>query len=318
MDKEIVGEAWKIIERRRAMAFNRQEKRKDEIRSKIPEINKLFDEIIEVSREALQSTQSGFGGSELILKMSEKIDELSMKIEECLKKNGYSKDYLDVLHYCKKCDDTGSTKQGLCDCFTSLCKKLQAEKLNENTQLSLCCFVDFSLDFYKGKDRQMMSKILDFCKKYAENFENHSDSILMMGSTGLGKTHLSLSIANWVKNDGFSVIYDSAISILGQMEKEHFGKSETDMSDAVINADLLIIDDLGTEYQKEFYKSAIYNIINTRMSKNLSTIISTNLSLEEIQGRYDSRIVSRLISDYTCLGFSGEDIRFQKRRLNNG
>ena len=150
--------------------------------------------------------------------------------------------------------------------------------------------------------------------QYAATFSPDSRSILMFGQTGLGKTHLSLAIANKVLEKGYSVIYDSAINILRSIEKEHFSREHSsEMIDLVMDTDLLILDDLGTEYESQFYTATIYNIINTRLNRGKPSIISTNLDLAGISRRYDKRVTSRIVATYSCLEFKGEDVRLQKR-----
>ena len=112
---------------------------------------------------------------------------------------------------------------------------------------------------------------------------------------------------------GFNVAYDSIVNYLRMIEKEHFGKADTDTLQTLLNADLLIMDDLGSEYESSFYVSTIYNIINTRLNKGVPTIINSNLSPSELQKRYDDRIVSRLIAMYDYLKFTGNDIRKIKK-----
>ena len=172
-----------------------------------------------------------------------------------------------------------------------------------------------------GSCYQAMEKVYFFCQEYARQFTNHSSSILMFGKTGRGKTHLSLAIANRVLQNGYNVLYDSAINFLRQVEKEHFGRggSNDDTLDTLLSCDLLILDDLGTEFHKQFYQSTVYNIINTRMNRDLPTIISTNLNHNEISALYDERITSRIYTTYTCLHFVGQDVRvLKKSRMQNG
>ena len=160
-----------------------------------------------------------------------------------------------------------------------------------------------------------MKKILEYTMQYAATFTPDSKSILMFGQTGLGKTHLSLAIANKVLEKGYGVIYDSAINILRSIEKEHFSHDHSsEMIDLVMDTDLLILDDLGTEYETPFYNATIYNIINTRLNRRKPSIISTNLDFSGISRRYDKRVMSRIISEYSCLEFKGEDVRLQKRK----
>ena len=162
--------------------------------------------------------------------------------------------------------------------------------------------------------RKKMEEILHYCEKYADEFSTESKSICMSGQTGVGKTHLSLSIAKVVISKGFNVIYGSSQDLLRDVEREHFGKSNDDKDalGSLLGCDLLIMDDLGTEFESSFYNSVIYNVINSRLNRGLPTIISTNLSLSELESRYSDRVVSRLMV-YDFLRFVGSDIRQIKR-----
>ena len=139
--------------------------------------------------------------------------------------------------------------------------------------------------------------------------------LLLSGNTGLGKTHLSLAIASEVMQKGYGVLYDSVINLLRRVEREHFGRGEAgaDTLEILLTCDLLILDDLGAEFDSSFYVSTVYNIINTRLNCGLPTIISTNLAPEEIGSRYGRSVLSRLEGEYEILPFFGEDIRRLKR-----
>jgi len=156
-----------------------------------------------------------------------------------------------------------------------------------------------------------MSQIYNYCKNWAEDFSKDSPSILMYGNTGLGKTHLSLAIANVVVEKGYNVIYSSAGNLFSKLEKEKFGKINFDESpeEQVLTVDLLILDDLGSEFSTQFTIATVYNIINTRILSGLPTIINTNLLYDEIGDKYNPRVYSRLIGDYQMLEFIGADIR---------
>jgi DNA replication protein DnaC len=160
-----------------------------------------------------------------------------------------------------------------------------------------------------------MTKIYDYCKRYAERFSLLSQSVFMLGDTGLGKTHLSLAIAGKVIEKGYHVLYGSMQDFLRAIEDEHFGRSnhEQDTLRLLLETDLLILDDLGVEFNSEFNVATVYNIINTRLNADRPTIINSNLSVTEIEKKYTKRIVSRLFSNYTCLRFAGNDIRLQKK-----
>ena len=231
-----------------------------------------------------------------------------------LAEHGYPEDYLDMHYTCPVCCDRGYNGSKYCDCFKALCGKLAADELNKSSQLNLSDFESFDLTYYSDENYRQMKNILEFTMQYANTFTPNSKSILLFGETGLGKTHLSLAIANVVLKKGYSVIYDSAINILRTIEKEHFSyEHSSDMIDLVMNTDLLILDDMGTEYESKFYNATIYNIINTRLNCGKPSIISTNLDFESINNRYDQRVMSRIVSMYTCLEFKGKDVRLQKR-----
>ena len=194
-------------------------------------------------------------------------------------------------------------------------KKYAAEDLNKNTPLELSSFEDFDLTLYptskNGESpREAMGYVYHSCVKYAETFDLDSVSLYFYGRTGLGKTHLSLAIANEVIKKGYNVIYGSVITFLNKMEKEKFGRAETFVTeDILIGADLLILDDLGAEFQSSYTVSAIYNLLNSRICRGVPTIISSNLSLDEIKNRYPESIASRIIGTFSPVEFIGDDVR---------
>ncbi len=246
---------------------------------------------------------------------------LQEKLRLELVRAGYPEDYLDPIYSCRKCRDTGTYEGRLCSCFMERVKKAASDELNASSPLKLCGFDEFRLSYYDDSDhtslgataRKIMEKNLELCRKYAEDFHLPYSSILMRGRTGLGKTHLSLSIAKTVLEKGYSVIYGSAPDLFRRIEKEHFGNSGGDTLDMLIKTDLLVLDDLGAEFESKFYVSAFYNILNDRMNSQLPTIISTNLELPELETRYGERISSRL-STMTKPIFVGSDVRMLKKQ----
>ena len=320
MNSEIYDKAMSVLVNRRARAVSENDMHIQEINSKIPQIHEINDVLFNTGKELIQIISEGNSAD-----TQNKINQLrrnNLQAQEMSRKllaaNGYPEDYLDIHYTCNMCNDTGYCDSSYCDCLKKLCGRIAADELNKNAHLKLSDFDTFSLSYYNGDDYFNMQKILEFTKQYAETFNENSNSIFMFGKTGLGKTHLSLAIANCVLDKGYSVIYDSAINILRNIEREHFSREHSsDMIDLVMNTDLLILDDLGTEYETPFYNATIYNIINSRLNSGKATIISTNLDLAGIKRRYDERVVSRIISVYTCLAFKGEDVRLQIRQNNN-
>ena len=245
--------------------------------------------------------------------------------KKLLKELKLPEDYLDVHYTCSRCEDTGLIEERddqrnvsygskYCDCYMSLIKKYAAEEINKTTPLELSSFEDFDLSLYpKTKNgespREEMSYVYNSCVKYAQSFDLDSQSLYFYGRTGLGKTHLSLAIANEAVKKGYNVIYGSVINFLNKMEKEKFGRADTDTEKLLIDADLLILDDLGAEFTTAYTVSAIYNILNSRICRGVPTIISSNLDLNEIKGRYPESIASRIIGTFSPVEFIGDDVR---------
>ena len=239
------------------------------------------------------------------------------KIKELLLSHGYPENYLKTKYICPYCEDTGFADGKHCVCYHQLLKKLNAEKINELSPLALSDFKSFKLDYYPDiggngvSPRRQMEKVYAFCVKYAENFSLKSFNLLLLGDTGLGKTHLSLAIGRAALEKGYDVIYGSAQDLFRQAEREHFGRAGTEEEtlSSLLECDLLILDDLGAEFDSSYYTSCLYHIVNSRMNTGRPTIINTNLKEEQMQGRYSARIVSRLFAGYQLLRFEGRDIR---------
>lgn len=330
------AEAQIILSRRRAAAIAENDRRIAEINKNIPQIREINRQIFNSSRElfAFMFAKPESTGektpeeteSDRVKRRereAQRIETLKLSnleaqamCRELLRQNGYPEDYLDIHYSCPVCNDTGTAPDGgICDCVHRINSSLAAKELNRSSQLKLSTFDSFRLTYYSGDDYAHMERIFEFTKRYAASFRPDSDNILMFGKTGLGKTHLSLAIANAVLDKGCSVIYDSTINLLLKIEQEHFGHEHTNETLMhVMNCDLLILDDLGTEYKTPFYASTIYNIINTRLNSGKPIIISTNLNIDTLRERYEERVVSRISTCYSLLKFAGNDVRSQIKR----
>ena len=298
-----------------------------EIEKNIPEFSVINSQLAQTGKEIVAVMREGKDVKEKMENLRKSNLEAQKMIKRLLLDNGYPEDYLELRYTCEKCCDTGFIGGSRCSCLTDLMASMSMEEMNASSQIRLCSFDTFSLSMYRGKDaeqtlsfRDTMSRIFDYCRKYADSFGKDSGNIFMFGATGLGKTHLSLSIAQEALKKGFTVLYDSALNYLTKIEKEHFGRGEegADTLGCLLDTDLLILDDLGTEYDKPFYASTLYTIINTRLNKCLPTIISSNLNYKQMMNKYDERLISRLYASYTNLQFVGKDIRIIKRQEKNG
>lgn len=220
---------------------------------------------------------------------------------------------------CEKCRDTGYIDGKVCDCIKAESRKLILQELEKTVPVSQCRFENFDLSFYQdvetenGNPKKRMTEVLKLCKEYAIHFDpKKSESLLFMGNTGLGKTHLSLAVAYELIIKGYDVIYGSAYNLFAAMESEHFGEHTDKSYTKAVSCDLLIIDDLGGEFVSPYIQSLVYNIVNTRLLARKPTVINTNLSMSEINRVYTPRVASRLLGEFTAKRFLGSDIRQQK------
>ncbi|MBQ9673073.1 MAG: ATP-binding protein [Ruminococcus sp.] len=318
------------LNRIRNSVFENQAREKEKIYSRLPRLRDIEKELTNIGTQAGKAVLLGKDAKAVSERLAERSIALQREKNSILFNNGYTKDALEPHYHCKKCHDTGRYEnyEGitvLCECLKRIRTKVACEELNKVSPLSLSTFESFSLEHYdmdvfpgsNTSPYERMRKILEYCKRYSTSFTLSSPSILMKGATGLGKTHLSLAIANEVINMGFGVIYVSAPMILSKLEKQHFSYAydeEEQTINSLVECDLLIIDDLGTEFQSSYNSSTIYNIFNTRLLNNRPTVINTNLTLKEMEGIYTQRFVSRVMGNCAKLDFIGTDIRRPQRR----
>ena len=317
--RSVYIKAKQILDERRNSALRAQEIRHSQIAMEYPELLEIEREMAQCGADTIKAIGMGADAAEFIRQLSVKSLAAQDKRKALLKKAGYSESYLDVEYNCPVCKDTGSHDGYYCQCYKRLIREVAAEELSAASPLKRCTFDTFSLSKYPDvtdktlgvNQREYMTKVYDYCKAYADDFTTKSKNLLMMGATGLGKTHLSLAIANRVLQKGYDVYYDSIQNIMDKLEGEHFGRlpREESIKDDILSCDLLIIDDLGVEFSTQFTVPELHNIINTRILRCLPTIISTNLELADIEKQYSQRIASRIIGTSMPLRFCGNDIR---------
>lgn len=263
--------------------------------------------ITSASREEVDAT---------VAKLKERNEILVAERAELLKKNGFAPDYSDVHYECEACGDTGFVDTKMCACMRRALTEAGYQSSGLGGLIHTQSFENFSLDFYKNspEDFRTMQMSLTLLRNFAENFdENTYRSYLLFGGTGLGKTHLSTATAKVLIERGFEVLYVTSLRMLADFESKRFGNGETMIDiNRYYDAQLLIIDDFGTEVINQFTASCVYDIINTRINNRKSTIINTNLSKKEVDQKYGERVASRLFGEYQPLRFAGTDVRFQK------
>ena len=300
-----------------------QRRRLQEAYTKLPRLKEIDDQI---RRTMAQAAQAVFvkGGDGAAAMEQVKQDNLSLQQErKSLVEAHFAPGWLDETPICDRCGGTGYLGSSMCRCLHKLCAGEQRRTLRR-----LCTgnerFENFRLDYYSDRidpdfgasHRQIMERTFARCRQYAESFRLGAPNLLFNGGTGLGKTFLSACIAEALTDKGYSVVYESAPQLFAKLEKNRFNPDEASQQavEKVEKADLLIIDDLGTELPGNFVTAALYDLVNQRLVAQKSMIISTNLNAAEMAKRYSGQIASRLQGSFKGLTFVGEDIRVKKNR----
>lgn len=317
----VYQKAINILQKRRDSAMLDQQERIQQATQKIPELSEIQAELSRI----------GYSISFLLFRSEdpkaevEKLQAQSKKLQErkkaLLLQNGFEEDALSIKYTCPVCNDSGFVNERMCTCHRELLKEIERNSIRKIAPIDDCTFDSFCVEYYPEETaqngvspRRKAEKILESCRTYAQTFNAHSPNLMFMGGTGLGKTHLSLAIANVAINKGYSVVYGSAQNILSDLQSENFGRTDNIYYNEqdVLSADLLIIDDLGTEFRNQFSVACLYNIINTRILRRKPVIISTNFSFEDLERDYNQRITSRIAGEYSVLVLEGNDIRYIK------
>jgi len=289
-----------------------------EIHEKYPDIKEIDRALGETGIKIMEAARS-FKGEMLDKKIKELRAEnqaLQKDRKACLEYHGLPLDITDVKYECELCSDTGYVGLDMCSCMRSALIQAGYESSGIGNLIKKQNFHNFDLGYYRN-DRSLyesMSNNLAVCKNYAETFDaKNSKNLLLMGTTGSGKTHMSTSIAGSVVEKGYDVIYETAQNLFSDFEQERFGRSynntEPSSTQKYFDCDLLIVDDLGTEVINQFTVACLYNIINTRLNKEKAMIFNTNLDPDELRKRYADRITSRMFGEFSLLCFNGPDIR---------
>lgn len=314
------------LHERRLNAEKAAERRKEEVYKRFPRVKELEKQISMGGIKTARAVLAGGDVEEAVSKLRDQNLAMQAEVKRILTDNGYPANYFEPKYFCKKCEDKGyydiNGKTVRCSCMKSALVTCACAELNRYAPLSLSTFESFDLEYYdksinpkvKTSPYEHMSKVFRFCQNYADNFSKNSESILMSGETGLGKTHLSLAIANEVIKKGYGVVYASAPPIISKLEKEYFSSDKDgSLFSMLADCDLLIIDDLGTEFYSQFAVSQFYNLFNSRMLSNKPIIINTNLTITELKEKYTDRFVSRICGNARQLDFLGRDIRIRRK-----
>ena len=294
--------------------------------ARVPEIQRMDETMRRQMTELVRLTISHPADLKERLAALE-MDNLDSQVRraELLVEIGWSVEYLDDIYSCPKCRDSGVYEGGVCSCLEKLYNKELTKELGTLLQHGDESFARFDLNYYDAapvngvSPRETMTMVLGACRKFADNFPAVSANLLFQGGTGLGKTYLSACIARVVAAKGYSVCYDSAAAALEAIEVQKFSR-DPEASEAanarvrrMLDCDLMILDDLGTEMVSSISTSALYTLLNTRLVNGNKIIISTNCSDEELQKKYTPQIYSRIKGEFLRLPFVGRDIRLIRK-----
>jgi len=325
-DGKILNRALRRLEEDRQRRQDSFQARRESIFRRQPRLRRIEEELNStMSRIITQALRQGADPRGAVSRLRDENLALQAEKKRLLAELNLPEDILDEKPACSLCNDTGLRGEVYCRCVKPYYMQEQKKELSRMLDLGSQSFDTFSLDWYseevpEGKPRSaraQMERVYNHCAEFAHGFGRKAQNLLLFGAPGLGKTHLSAAIAREVSEKGFSVVYDTAMHVFERFEQQKFGREdgETVSSDVsrILTADLLILDDLGTEMTTAFVQSALYQIINTRLLEKKATIISTNLSPAQLAQRYTLQIASRLEGEYEMLPFVGEDIRKQKK-----
>lgn len=294
-------------------------KRREEIKNKYPEILELDTTIQKLCLNLSMAALRGITDQNELNNIKEEITDLRAKKYEMLVSHGYNPDYLNLHYNCPKCKDTGFIGIEKCSCFKSKLIKLyykdsdleEAVKTNNFKNFNINLYPNHKLNDERYTPRKNIEDILEYITgEYLPNFKNSNTNLLFYGNSGTGKTFLSWCIAKELLDKGFLVVYKTSDDLLRALKDIKFN-NDTDLENLLINCDLLIIDDLGSEQITDFSSTELFTLINKKILKNKKMLISTNLSLPLISKRYSERISSRIIGEFKLFKFFAEDIRIQ-------
>ena len=305
-------------ETKRANAIKDAEARTLTLHAQYPALKAIDGKLRATGINILGEAMKGKNGLEERLKALEEENlELQKQRKDLIEALGLPSDCTDPHYECKECSDTGYIGINMCRCFKAALAKCTFENSGLGSLLKDQAFDTFDLSYYNDNpaNHERMKKNLEKCRIYADTFAEGSPNLILIGATGLGKTHLSTSIAKKVIEKGYRVVYDSSPNVFNDFNKEQF-KNESGLTDKYFECDLLILDDLGTEMITSFTVFSLYNLINTRLNTGKCTIINTNLSIDELRKAYTDRITSRIFGCFEPLMFTGKDVRMQKLQKN--
>ena len=291
---------------------------------KVPELASIDASISSASLD--QAKKLLAGDDTALASLKEDIRSLSDSRRRLLSDAGFPEDYLEQHFECPDCQDTGYVGTKKCHCFLKAIIDLLYTQSNLKGLLEQENFEHFNFDYYSSNyrdrlsgqnSRELATRAYQECMNFIHNFDTEHGNLLLFGNTGIGKTFLSHCIAKEVMDSLHSVLYLTASEFFDALLEKALTRNDESclLYEQIHQCDLLIIDDLGTERNTDFVVSQLFVCLNDRILNRKSTIISTNLTLEEIKTNYTERTFSRISNHYKILRLAGDDIRIQKKLM---
>ena len=309
-------------EEKRRVREEETRRRRAEVEEAIPAVRGMNAYLEGLGLRILRVAMQGGDIQTAMRELRAENEKVRRERDRLLVQNGFPADY-DQPHYdCDRCRDRGFVKGEMCECMRRRVTEEGMRASGLSALLKKQSFSNFSLDYYRtneqfyGQMRVNLENAQTYVREFGSEKPSLSRNLLLIGGTGLGKTHLSTAIAKEIIARGFDVLYNSAIGMLSDFETARFGsgiaEGERGNVPRYTQCDLLIVDDLGTEVTNQFSESCLYHVLNTRLNLDLPTIVNTNLNGNELRKRYSDRITSRFLGDFLIMPFNGKDVRQQK------
>ncbi len=322
----VYEKATQIIAERKEKRRRELDRRRNEVFAMVPKIREIEEELDRFGIRMLNLIADGqYDEKMAVSSITAQNKEFIKERERLLTQAGFEKDYLEIPFSCTVCEDSGFVGGKLCNCLQSEITAIALKEANLSKFLSEQTFENFKLSYYSDEyveeygcsPRENMTAILSECKSFAENFDGADENLLLCGSCGLGKTYLSSAIANELIKKGKDVLYVSSNALFPILEDMHFGREVSEEAEYIVKkvseCELLILDDLGSEFVTQFTSAELFRIINNRLLTGGKMIISTNLNRSMLKNTYNERIASRITGGFSILEFLGDDIRSIKK-----
>ena len=314
---ELFRQAQRVVAARRQQAVTQAENARRAAYAAHPEISAADDAHMHAGLALARLAAAGGNLEEA----RARLEQADAAVTDTARAAGYRRGDFEPSFTCPQCRDTGIVNGKTCTCVEEVARTLRREEINQASPLGLCKFSTFDVNRYPAAvepelgrpTRDYMAQLLEFCQKYAEKFSSQSRNLLFMGTAGLGKTHLALAIADAVLDGGHDVLYTSSAALMTRLGREQFDRdADEEWLTSCKEADLLILDDLGTEFLSAVTISALYELINTRMLTHRPTIYTTNITDQQVFiSRYTEKVASRMLGNCKMFKFFGTDQRLK-------